>query len=332
MACYHPLEAFRNRSIDPIGPKIIFNPWVAFRSSEAYDAIKLPCGQCIGCRLERSRQWAMRCCHEASLHLQNCFITLTFSPEYLDTRPNKWSLDVRDYQLFMKRFRRRFGSGIRFYHCGEYGEMCSNCDKSLFYCTCPVPSKILGRPHYHACIFGFDFPDKELFRVTNTGHKLYISKFLDDLWTDPHTDMPMGFCTIGDVTFESAAYVARYIMKKINGDMQDNHYVHHSTGEILKPEYTTMSRRPGIARDFYDKYQHDIYPHDFVVFNGKKMRPPRYYDGILKTERPYTFDDIKFKREENANKHIDNNTPERLNVREQVQVESLKLLTRNKDF
>lgn len=337
MPCYHPLDAVRIQTLSARPDLRHLNKYrISFKRSE-FDAgmpIKLPCGQCIGCRLERSRQWAIRCCHEAMLHDKNCFITLTFSPEYLDTRKNQWSLDLRDWQLFMKRLRKKFGSHIRFYHCGEYGQMCANCDKSLHNCQCPSPVHTLGRPHYHACMFGFDFPDKEIFKITPTGHILYTSKILEELWTCPKTKMQMGFCTIGDVTFESAAYVARYIMKKITGDQDkiDEHYVRFDTGEILKPEYTTMSRRSGIGRNFFDKYIDDIYPHDFVVLNGKKMRPPRYYDGILKTERPYTFDDIKQQREENASKHIDNCTPERLKVREAIQLETLKLLPRNKEY
>jgi hypothetical protein len=273
------------------------------------DPIELPCGQCVGCRLERSRQWAIRCIHEAKMYENNCFITLTFSPEHLAKRSNPWSLDVRDYQLFMKRLRKKYGDGIRFFHCGEYG------DKH-------------GRPHYHACLFNFDFPDKELWNVVN-GNRLYISNSLSELW-------PFGFSTIGDVTFESAAYVARYIMKKVTGDQADEHYqwVDTNTGEIKdrKPEYTTMSRRPGIGKDWYEKYKSDVYPGDFVVVNGKKMKPPKFYDRLHEQSRPYEFDDIKAARVENAQQHFDNNTPERLLVREKVQKERLKKLPRKVDM
>jgi len=337
MTCYHPLNASRNVDSHNI-VKINFDSSKFALGSP----LKLPCGRCVGCRLERSRQWAIRCVHEASLHSSNCFITLTFSDEYLATRSNKWSLDYRDWQLFMKRLRRKVGQ-VRFYHCGEYGEMCKACDKSVYICsrsecklsvTNPDEYKVLGRPHYHACLFGYDFPDKSLLTVTSTGHRLYRSKLLEDIWTDPKSGMQMGFVTIGDVTFESAAYVARYIMKKITGDQEkiDEHYYRHDTGERLKPEYTTMSRCPGIARDFIDTYVDDIYPHDFVVINGKKCRPPRYYDKVLKMSQPFLFDEIHYNRAVNAEKYIDNNTPERLIVREAVQLDSLKLLPRNKDF
>jgi hypothetical protein len=300
MPCFHPLEAFQSRTRDPSTGKrsISFNRFKAFDA----EPIKLPCGQCIGCRLERSRQWAIRCMHEAQLHEDNCFITLTFSPEALALRDNPMSVDVRDFQLFMKRLRKKYGQGIRFYHCGEYGEK-------------------NGRPHYHACIFGFDFEDKQLWKVAN-GHRLYISDSLQELW-------PFGFSTIGDVTFESAAYVARYIMKKINGDLAEEHYVDAETGEILNPEYTTMSRRPGIGRGWYDKYANDVYPHDYVIVNGVKCRPPKYYDGVLSTERPYEFEEIKQTRLTNAEQYVGNNTPDRLDARERVAKARHKLLVRD---
>jgi len=305
MPCFHPLEAYKNRLSEAsrVGKAIEFNPSAVQRSKEPYDPIKLPCGQCVGCRLERSRQWAMRCVHEAQLYADNCFITLTFDDQSLHARPNPWSVDVRDFQLFMKRLRKRFGAGIRFYHCGEYGEK-------------------NGRPHYHACLFNFDFPDKKLWKITKGGCRLYTSDALAELW-------PYGFSTIGDVTFESAAYVARYIMKKINGELAEEHYVDED-GVILNPEYTTMSRRPGIGRGWLDKYFSDVYPHDHVVINGVKMKPPKYYDGVLKTERPYEFDEIKENRLTGMEKHADNNTPERLSVRENITKARLKLLVRDK--
>lgn len=313
MVCFHPIDAWRVGSSSDGYTMHFHEPRHApFRHS--IERMKVPCGQCVGCRLERSRQWAIRCMHEAQMHTDNCFITLTFSPEALAARGNQWSLDVRDFQLFMKRLRKRFGSGIRFYHCGEYGSKNK-------------------RPHYHACIFGFDFPDKRLWKITPTGHRLYVSDILNSLWSDPDTGISYGFSTIGDVTFESAAYVARYIMKKINGDAAKDHYewVDDVTGEVfpLKPEYTTMSRRPGIGKTWLDKFEDDVYPHDFVVVNGTKMRPPKYYDRQFEAARPFEFEEIKAIRLENADKHIDNNTPARLNVREAVQKAKLNLLPRS---
>lgn len=300
MPCYKPLRAWHSKFINPSGKRsMVFSRASAIQPD---DPIDLPCGQCIGCRLERSRQWAVRCCHEAQLYKDNCFITLTYNDKYI---PIDRSLDVSVFQKFMKRLRFKYGEGIRFFHCGEYGEL-------------------NGRPHYHACLFNFDFPDKKLWKISNN-NRLYVSKSLDELWG-------FGFCTIGDVTFESAAYVARYIMKKITGDAAEQHYeyIDQTTGEIFqrKPEYTTMSRRPGIGKGFFDQFSTDIFPHDYVVINGKKIRPPKYYDGLLEFTRPYEFDLVKDHREVTAQFHIDNNTKDRLNVREQVQIAKLNLLNR----
>ena len=317
MPCFHPLDAYQSRSLNSEGKReILFNK---FKATD-HEAIQLPCGQCVGCRLERSRQWAIRCMHEASMHEHNCFITLTFNNDALYKRENPLSVDVRDFQLFMKRLRNRFGKNIRYYHCGEYGDLNE-------------------RPHYHACIFNFDFPDKKLWKITPAGSRLYISDILSDIWSDPDTGETLGFSTIGDVTFESAAYVARYVMKKINGKQLQE--IDHQglypyeriieTGETITvhPEYTTMSRRPGIGKGWLDKYMDDVYPHDYVIVNGKKCKPPKYYDGVLKTTRPYEFDEVKENRLTQAEKHADNNTPDRLAVREKVTNARLKQLPRN---
>ena len=304
MPCYHPLTAYRGRRTSSGKSEILFDKSQALKVGSGL-LIQLPCGQCVGYRLERSRQWAMRCHHEASLYQDNCFITLTYSDEHL---PSDKSLHVDHFQKFMKRLRKRFGEGVRYYHCGEYGEK-------------------YMRPHYHACLFNFDFPDKKIWKENN-GNRLYISESLSELW-------PFGFVTIGDVTFESAAYVARYIMKKVNGDLAESHYerVDWDTGEVyhLKPEYTTMSRRPGIGSNWFAKFKDDIFPQDYVVINGKKLKPPRFYDRCYELEYPSDFDTIKKKRVKNAKKHLDNNTPDRLNVREQVQLARLKRLPRSLD-
>lgn len=304
MTCFKPLIGYRSREVNPTGKRsIVFDERKALWGKA--DQVKLPCGQCIGCRLERSRQWAMRCMHEAKMHERNCFITLTYDNEHL---PSDRSLDVREFQLFMKRLRNRFGDGIRFYHCGEYGEL-------------------NGRPHYHACLFNFDFEDKTLWKVSN-GVRLYVSRSLSEVWGK-------GFVTVGDVTFESAAYVARYILKKVNGDAAESHYgakIDLTTGEFFdkrKPEYTTMSRRPGIGRAWYEKWSCDVFPSDEVIVRGKQMRPPKYYDRLFEHDDPDTFKKIKEKRIENAKKHLDDQTPERLDVRERIKLAQLKQLPRN---
>ncbi len=297
MPCYHPITAWH--SATP-GVGLTFK-----RRDSTGQVQKLPCGQCRGCRLERSRQWAMRCVHEASLYDNNCFITLTYNPESL---PADQSLNKKHFQDFMKRLRKKYpDSPIRYYHCGEYGED-------------------LGRPHYHACLFNFDFEDKVFFKKIND-LPVYTSEILEKVW------QKKGFCLIGTVTFESAAYVARYIMKKVNGPRQAEHYerIDQDTGEIffLQPEYTTMSRRPGIAKEWYSQFKTDVFPDDFVVLRGKTMKPPRYYDSIYRIEDPEEYEKLKESRKKQFKKHAWNNTPDRLAVREKCQMARTKLLKRN---
>jgi hypothetical protein len=121
-------------------------------------------------------------------------------------------------------------------------------------------------------------------------------------------------------------------MKKINGKQAENHYerMDPQTGQItyLKPEYTTMSRRPGIGKLWFDRFHSDVYPSDEVVIKGLKMRPPKYYDRQFEILDPSTFEDIKWTREEKAKKHLDDQTKERLNVKEQIAKSRISRLQR----
>jgi hypothetical protein len=289
MACYHPLLAYRSEG------KITFNK--PFPYAKGFN---LPCGQCVGCRLEYSRQWAVRLVHENQMHEKSCFITLTFNEEELGKRDNPNSVDVRDFQLFMKRLRKKHKK-IRFFHCGEYGEKNQ-------------------RPHYHALIFGYEFPDRYLWQ-TRHKQKYYRSEELEKLW-------PYGHVVIGEVTFTSCAYVARYIMKKQKGKNAETHYHNPTTGEVINPEYCTMSRKPGIGYEWFEKYKTDVYPNDFCIINGKKIRPPRYYDNLLSEEE---LEEIKNKRKENAPEVYAeyDERMDRLFVEEQVKIEQLNRLVRD---
>lgn len=296
MTCYHPITGWRSQA----GRNPATGLWpIVFNRRDGYSdlEVQVPCGRCIGCRLERSRKWAMRCVHEASLYKDNCFITLTYDDFHLDP---SGSLNVEDYQLFMKRLRKHFGSGVRFFHCGEYGEL-------------------YGRPHHHAILFNCDFDDKELmFHNAKTGFNLYSSNLLGTLW-------PFGLHSIGNVSFESCAYVARYIMKKVTGDDANSHY--HGR----KPEYVTMSRRPGIGHDWICKYIDDVYPHDFVIIrNGIKCKPPAYYDNIYDSIMSNSnLSGIKYARKKYAIDHAVDNTPSRLAVKEECVSIKLDKLSRN---
>lgn len=294
MTCYHPLTAFvsLNHKTDN-GKKLI-----TFSTPEGlgqYEEIRLPCGKCIGCRLERSRQWAIRSVHEALLHEENCFITLTYSDEFLHPS-GSLKFHKKDFVDFMKRLRKKFGPGIRFLHCGEYGELWQ-------------------RPHHHAIIFGLDFHDKVFKGRNHSGNFLYTSPTLERLW-------PFGIVRVGACSFESVAYVARYVTKKITGDEAYAHYYGRD------PEYITMSRRPGIGHDWLLKNP-EIYNYDEVVIrNGIHCKPPAYYDRIFDDIAPEFMEDIKEKRKVKVKlKGVD--SIERLSVKEEYKLLAAKKLIRN---
>lgn len=268
MTCYHPQTVYRSNVLTVNGKRSLV--WDQRKSTG--DALQISCGQCIGCRLEKSRVWASRISNEASLYAENCFITLTYSPENM---PENGSLRPRDFQLFLKRLRKKYGSQIRFYQCGEYGEN-------------------FGRPHYHACLLNFDFPDKTPWRKSGREDLIYRSKSLETLWG-------LGHCEIGSVTFESAAYCARYITKKVTGKTSEAHYtrLNAETGELvqLHPEYCNMSRRPGIGAPWLEKFSSDVYNHDILVIRGGvKVPPPRYYNNRYEIMEPEHYARIKSKR------------------------------------
>lgn len=308
MPCYKPLQGYKSQIKSATG-----GYQITFVKSQGLAGgsfkMSVPCGQCIGCRLDRSREWAIRCVHEASLYEHNSFITLTYNEENL---PTDNSLHKTHFQKFMKRLRKKYpNKKIRYYHCGEYGEL-------------------NRRPHYHAIIFNLEFQDKKYFKEVNK-QILYTSDILDEVWQH------QGFTTIGNVTFESAAYVARYIMKKINGEQADEHYkdikIDPRTGEILtivqlQPEYTTMSRRPGIASDWYNKFSSDLFPSDEVILKGKKLKVPRFYQKIYQIEHPEHYEQLKLKRLKGLEKHKKDNTSERLAIRERCQQRKLDQLIR----
>lgn len=299
MPCYKPLQGYRSRTVNASGKRsIVFSPQEGYADLP----VEVACGQCIGCRLERSRQWAVRCVHEAQLHEQNMFVTLTYDNKHL---PADGSVHVEDFQAFMKRYRKRFGK-VRYFHCGEYGEE-------------------TRRPHYHALIFGHRLPDLRIHKQMPYG-PLYTSALLEQVWGQ-------GLCTVGEVTFDSAAYVARYVMKKVTGEQAERHYesVDTETGEIGRvfPEYVTMSRRPGIGADWLKQFGDDVYPHDYVVVNGVKVSPVRFYDRKYQEENPEEYKKIKYARLARAGKNWANNTPERLRTREVCATAKLSLKKRN---
>ena len=262
MPCYHPIPMWHSKNINKETGKrpLTANYGDAWRPlGRLPDIIYVPCGQCVGCRLEYSRQWAMRCVHEfETAGRVGSFITLTYNPDNL---PPDGKVHKDHVQKFFKRLRKKFGNGIRFFACGEYGHN-------------------FKRPHYHAIIFGLQFTDLMIHTVKH-GYQYYRSPTLERLW-------PYGFSLVGNVTFESAAYVARYVFKKQKGDDVD---------DSLQP-FVLMSRMPGLGHDWYNKYKNQIYPNDFIVIrDGITCKPPQYYDSLLEKDNPELYEQVKKARQ-----------------------------------
>lgn len=267
---------------------------------EAMDRLELPCGRCIGCKVERSRAWSVRCMHEAQLYEQNLFVTLTYSPEKM---PASLSLEYRDFQTFMKRLRKELEGcqlapdgrrPIRFFVAGEYGAR-------------------YGRPHWHALLFNCRFPDQERFYNGS-----YRSSTAEKLWGN-------GEVHIGEVTPASAAYCAGYTVSKVHGSEADDHYedvVNVATGEVFRrrSEFASMSRRPGLGAWWFEAFGSDVFPHDFAVLDGKRHKVPRFYWQKFKGQvDPSVVEQLEHARYERAMVvPREESSPERREAREGV--------------
>lgn len=287
------------------------------RSAITFDKVKsatrvplmLPCGRCIGCRMERARQWGLRCLHEAKLWPHNQYVTLTYSDENM---PPGGSVCLRDVQLFMKRLRKAKNSTkdnpVRFFLGAEYGDQ-------------------NGRPHYHALLFNCPLPDRVRFGQNARGEPLYTSRELSRLWSSDGGETTLGFITIGEVTFDSAVYCAKYALKKLNisenstaaarAEYERRYIVYDADGIVYERdrEFAVMSRRPGIGAGYYEKYGSEVLAHDSVIVDGREVRPPRFYD--VRSDKLYAdrFALTKKKRKRLAVLNKADNTPERLRVK-----------------
>lgn len=222
--------------------------WSQKHYSKEYSTFQLPCGKCLSCRLEYSRQWAIRCVHEAQMHEKNSFITLTYDDEHLGDP----KLDYRDFQLFMKKLRKTQNEPIGFFVTGEYGEK----------------SK---RKHWHAILFNYQPKDLTYKYTTERGHRVDDSSTLTRLWGH-------GITECGSVTFESAGYCARYAAKKlVHGRDED-----HGYNPISK-----KSNKRAIGKSWLEKYWADVFLHGRVVLaDGSTCGVPRYYEKWFKENHP----------------------------------------------
>ena len=304
MACLKPMYAYVKDEPNANGKfELTWDPREADRRKPS---IPIPCGGCIKCKLDYAREWAVRCMHEASLYEDNCFITLTYNDDH---KPVDGKLRSSDFVRFMKRLRRKIAPldsvscywhedqdpthplasprvdkhykpfGVRYFYCGEYGDG--------------------GRPHYHAILFNYSFPDRELVRADN-GAVVNTSRQLQELWSDDE-GKPLGFVQIGDVTFESCSYVARYVLKKIDtmSSKEKYEYLKNLSEGLGDDEYVCMSRNPGIGAGWIKKFASDVYNQDFVLTRDKiKVKPPRFYDTQINLLNPEMYSKLIRKRKE----------------------------------
>ncbi len=296
MPCYTPLK----------GGKDPFSGALKFTQEDTLQTMEVACGQCLGCRVDHRIMWAIRICHEAALHIDNCgnsWVTLTYrDPSECTTEqynaghyvPSDYSLRPTDVSKFIRRLRKQNPDHkIRYFYCGEYGE--------------------LGRPHYHLCLFNHSFNDQQLFK-DEEGLYTYTSPSLDKLW-------PYGFSTVAELNFQTASYTAGYCLKKITGERAIDHYLRcdeHGEAYWLLPEYIRMStgrNKPcGLGADYYEKYKTDIFPSDTcpVPGHGTVQKVPRYYTNILNSQDPDTLKLVKQLRQTFITAHAADFTPERL--------------------
>ena len=322
MTCYHPLLRYetykRYKCLDghwAYEAKVISIP-KDYPYPEQYDDFEviaalpdghyrkrelIPCGKCIGCRLENSKNKATQACYEAEEHKENWFLTITYDDDHLpeaepaineetgeEMDPNPGgTLKPADLTNFMKKLRsyyeRKYNhKGIRFMACGEYGST-------------------TGRAHYHTICFNLPILPKNMsFWKFNENHEtLWRCPELEKIWGK-------GMIVAGDVNWSTCAYVGRYITKKVGMPADKQHYKNLG----IEPEFYRASNRPGIGKTYYEKHKEEIYKKDSMIvkkYGGgtMKVKPPKYYDKLYDIENPERMEEIKKQRKkksENINK------------------------------
>lgn len=321
MGCDFPIRAHRSPEFLESGKRALtFNPVRSVNSNYTYN---LPCNSCMGCRLERSRQWAIRMLHESKAHDFNCFITLTYDDQHV---PQDYGLKLRDWQLFMKKLRKSLTVKMkhrRGEHSAHIRAYCLDLTPKLRFFACGEYGSLNGRPHYHAIIFNHDFFDKKEHGKNAKGDIIYSSEWLARLWGK-------GLVSTQDVTFKSARYVAAYVTKKITGDKAPDHYYRLSPidGQMhsVKPEFAVMSRRDGLGSCYVDQFKSDFYPSGFIVVDGKKHSPPAFYKRKLAEKEQQ---DLQRQAARAGLKHKEHQTTARRVVRATVRDARIKQLKRD---
>lgn len=352
MPCYHPNLILLNSYPKQFGEqaqvkKFLNSKKASFPGYEFFEKLneeykrdelpysweKVPCKECAGCQEAYSKEWATRCMLEAARYEHNYFITLTYdeyhipkNDELLNKKTGevfendnweqghlcpdhitKFNKDVREY------WRTHYEhTGIKFYASGEYGGL-------------------TRRPHYHMIMFNLPIKleDLKIYKVKN-GHILWNCDILTKIWDK-------GFVGLAEVNWDTCAYTARYVMKKLKGKIEDEKYYENG----MVPEFVRMSRRPGIGIDYFKEHMQEMYKNDEIILAGhaekiQPVKPPKYYDRMFKDLEPKKMDEIKAIRKRIAeestkmkNLNTDLTESERLCVEEKQKLCKWQTLARN---
>ncbi|UPW41664.1 replication initiator protein [Peromfec virus RodF8_28] len=344
MSCYKPMKRFvigedfqrdidvarlypafiRDRySDDPMRKKEVkclirepdgrWRPWLSDAPPPVPDAHvafgqTIPCGTCLGCRVDKSREWANRLLLEKEYYPddQVYFITLTYDDDHVpytyysdpdsgEAQP-ALTLSGDDLQRFIKRLRYHAKSSLRFFGCGEYGPQ-------------------TFRPHYHLIVFGLQLADLVPYGKGEAGFMYYQSNWLTSIWSErkapprqgsvtPLTMDPEYFCTplgrvlVSPASWQTFAYVARYTTKKLYGAEAEFYQKFN-----IEPPFLRMSRRPGIGAQWFKDYP-DVYDFEYINVatptGGRKFRPPHYFDKLFDAEDHDAFSEMQYRRSEAA--------------------------------
>ena len=284
--CFSPLPALRleDESVIITSHKDYIPKYI--KPSSVKEFLEVPCGQCLECRLNRAREWSARCVVESKLHMNNWFLTLTYSDEFLPVINKKTgeilahaTLDYDDIRSFnnslRKYFERRGHIGIRFFVAGEYGDQ-------------------TFRPHYHYLAFNLPLTDLVFYKKSKLGDIYYNSPLLDKIWR-------RGFVVVGELNSKSAGYTARYCLKKCK-DLYDRDK--YDRLGIL-PEFIHCSSRPGIGREWFELNKDKLFEQGFIdVSDGSsslRVFPGKYFKRLYKDFNLSSYNDYiltaKFKAE-----------------------------------
>lgn len=278
---------------------------LSHHKSDFREEVQVPCGKCIGCKLDHASMWQTRIMMEAK-EWKSCYhITLTYNNKHLRRKYGLNQLCKKDLQDFLKRLRYYFEGHeewvnpktgeyekpIRYYACGEYGNEGTRASNG-------------GNPHYHIAMFNLKLDDLKLYKLNKHGDPIFKSKKLQSIWG-------LGFCTIEELNFETAGYVARYVQKKAGIKPKEREY----TGERVKEwriderngqpyehiikkqrikkglqveEFQTMSRAVGIGRKYWEENKEKIKRNNGILMKIKdivKIKPlPKYYKKLWEQE------------------------------------------------